>query len=288
MNASNLFPIRAGQIVAFEQVLHRIVDRPHHQRIQRHIEGLALQQRFEPLHGAGIVLGVEAEPPVVAMAVHQEIGAVVVIVRPAPEAEVVGAQVFDLLLRQLLLDEVIAEVPGDRRAERVQALVGGRGRTPVDLENATVTPAAAIRNDVVDGEALPEQRLQLPRHRERILRLGAQQVLVGYGARPLEQRAVLEVLVEVQLVGFPLLVVERMQAPAERLETVQGLRPGLVRTTTEMVAVAVFTSGFGLDAEDAFEFLEHDGDLVRDLGDARTLNEKDLVWMGMVIESSTG
>lgn len=222
---------------------------------------MAVQQRFEPLHGAGIVFGVETESPVVAMAVHQEISAVVVIVRPAPEAEVVGAQVRDLFFRQLFPGEVLAEVPGDRRAERVQARVGGRGRTPVDLEDATVAPAAAIRNDVVDGEALPEQCLQLLRHRERMLRLGAQQVLVGYSARPLEQRAVLEVLVEVQLIGFPFLVVERMQAQAERLETVQGLRPGFVRPATEMLAVAVFTSGFGLDAEDAFEFFEHDGGL---------------------------
>lgn len=121
-----------------------------------------------------------------------------------------------------------------------------------------------------------------------MLRLGAQQVLVGNSARPLEQRAILEILVEVQLIGFPFLVVERMQAPAERLETVQGLRPGFVRPATEMLAVAVFTSGFRLDAEDAFEFFEHGRALMKDLGGVRTLNEKGSAWTGVVIESRTG
>lgn len=127
LGALSLFPVRIGQIVAFEQVFHRVVDRPHQKRIQRHVEGLAVQQRFEPLQGAGVVFGVETESPVVVVAVHQKIGAVVVIVRPAPEAEVVGAQVRDLFFRQLLPGEVLAEVPGDRRAERMQARVGGRG-----------------------------------------------------------------------------------------------------------------------------------------------------------------
>lgn len=85
-----------------------------------------------------------------------------------------------------------------------------------------------------------------------------------------------------------------MQAQAERLETVQGLRPGFVRPATEMLAVAVFTSGLGLDAEDAFDFIEHDGGLMRGKGKVQlewrygTLNEKGTCPLVVVIELNIG